>query len=293
MTTISAKMILRSAAPGCLPIRTMALRYPHAIHPQHLRHRTFNFSVSSSRAISVRAMIDDVENDPFIPLEWRTAQRGMIAGTVLGDADRKAVRDSYMRSLENALREARIMAQHNAAKETVNRILEPYSHVNVIATWVQHANFDALRRHHDAEPHMQALAVAIHDAEKRAHNQTQQLRPGEWHMPLVTHRDIAAMKDFPEHEREINLLLISAARCAGGSYLLKGTREKSIQEDIALGNRLLTSQPLHASPFEHQATPDTRFLKRFWWKHREEHGNLTGWRQHRKMIPNEHVEDRL
>lgn len=290
MTTISANMLLRSNAPGCLPIKTMQVRYPHVIHAEHLRHRVFSFSVSSSRAISVRAMIDDVENDPFIPRVWRTAQRGMIAGAELTGADRVVVRDAYMRSLENAIREARAMAAHNAAKEIVNRILEPFSHVNVIMTATDWANFYALRRHPDAEPHMQELAERVYEADVRSHNQAQELLPGEWHLPLVTDEDRRRLRGMSREDRLRNLLLISAARCAGGSYRLRGTREKSIQEEVALGEGLFASRPLHASPFEHQATPDRKWFG-LWWRNRKQHGNLTGWRQYRKMLPFECVED--
>ena len=288
--TIKASMILRSKGPYHPTVKTMSARYPRIIHAEHLRHRVFSFSVSSSRAISVESMIGDVEADPFIPLVWRSAKKGMVAGVELHGADLIAVRDSYMRSLENALREARVMASHNAAKEVVNRILEPYGHVNLIMTGTDWANFYALRRHEAAEPHMQILANAVYDADWESRYQTQELEFGEWHLPLVMDGERHMPCSLPYEERDYNLRLISAARCAGGSYLLNGTRRKSLESDIALGQWLVNSNPVHASPMEHVVSPDKKTLLSSW-KNPKLHGNLRGYIQFRKTIPNDFVKD--
>jgi hypothetical protein len=44
---------------------------------------------------------------------------------------------------------------------------------------------------------------------------------------------------------------------------------------------------VHASPLEHQCTPDGTYKPFDDWSHPEEHGNLIGWRQLRKQIPGE------
>jgi hypothetical protein len=54
---------------------------------------------------------------------------------------------------------------------------------------------------------------------------------------------------------------------------------------VALYGRLVGSVPLHASPCEHQASPDERLGIR--WRHPGLHGNLQGYCQHRKALPNE------
>lgn len=57
-------------------------------------------------------------------------------------------------------------------------------------------------------------------------------------------------------------------------------------------NMLVNSDRVHASPTEHQAAPDTQF-KDIWggleegWQNPHLHGNLHGWQQARKLIPNE------
>jgi hypothetical protein len=73
-----------------------------------------------------------------------------------------------------------------------------------------------------------------------------------------------------------------------------------MEDDLKLYRRLVASEPLHASPAEHQATPDTchgdcapvGFKSQLWWDHPEEHGNFKGWRQFRKTLPGEAILDR-
>ena len=79
-------------------------------------------------------------------------------------------------------------------------------------------------------------------------------------------------------------------------------RRSTVEEDLVLYDRLLGGQPIHASPAEHQATPDeydegglqiidleagNYHRNHAGFKHLEEHGNFRGWRQFRKMLPGE------
>ena len=58
------------------------------------------------------------------------------------------------------------------------------------------------------------------------------------------------------------LIKISVARCARVSYTSFETgRRSTLEEDLALYDRLVGAQPLHASPAEHQATPDDQELQ--------------------------------
>jgi len=51
---------------------------------------------------------------------------------------------------------------------------------------------------------------------------------------------------------------------------------------------LLVDQPIHASPAEHQATPDQRRFNG--WDKPELHGNLAGWIQYRKTLTGENMD---
>ncbi len=49
---------------------------------------------------------------------------------------------------------------------------------------------------------------------------------------------------------------LSVARCARVSYLTHEGKPPNVDDDLKLYDRLVGSVPLHASPAEHQATPD-------------------------------------
>jgi hypothetical protein len=261
--------------------------YPRIIHAEHLRHRCFSFSVSSSRAISVHKLISSVEDDPYVPFVWlKTAGRGMVAGEELKGAGRVIAYDSYMRAMEAALTEARILAAQEVSKQQVNRILEPYAHVNVIVSGTSWANFFALRRHPAADPVFQELAnsmwSAIHSSE------SQLVADGNLHLPCLSEDDtdlVWVLNNMRRTEHNNALMMICAARCAGGSYTLDGVRTRDPGKDYALGKTLTEGSPMHASPLEHVAIADSCMM------YTHQHGNYFGFRQFRKTFANECVED--
>ena len=121
--------------------------------------------------------------------------------------------------------------------------------------------------------------------------------PGQWHLPYVTADDnlevpVSSVLGFTDKEE---LRRISTARCARVSYRTFEGRTPSRDEDLALYARLLSRQPVHASPAEHQATPDEIWPDRSGvgktFKRPDLHGNFYGWIQHRKLIQGEHGED--
>jgi hypothetical protein len=87
-----------------------------------------------------------------------------------------------------------------------------------------------------------------------------------------------------------NLIKISVARCARVSYLTHEQKEPKIEDDLKLYDRLVGGTPLHASPAEHQATPD--WITYFGaggeqWQKPKLWGNLRGWIQYRQMLEKE------
>ena len=258
-------------------------------------------------------MIQDVLDDPAMPVFWGKNQKGMQAVEELTVSERNAAINAWILARDEAVYAARAMAKSGLHKQIVNRIIEPWCHINVVVTATEWANFFALRRHKDAQPEMRALADAMWAA--REASTPALLHLGQWHLPYVsTIKEIdllpSAPKDYPiasgDRYREDswfrNLLIkLSVARCARVSYLTHEGKPPNVVEDLALHDRLLGSIPLHASPAEHQATPDTgtRLLKhpdghaslRYGWEKPKLHGNFVGWRQRRKMLANENVTD--
>jgi hypothetical protein len=68
--SITAKVIADSIADGCPRLITLQLRYPRFIHSEFMTHRAFSRNASSSRAIPVERLIQDVIDDPAMPVYW-------------------------------------------------------------------------------------------------------------------------------------------------------------------------------------------------------------------------------
>lgn len=264
MTTMSAELIKDSAGPSGKRISTFQLRYPRFIHAEFMTHRMFSRNASSSRAVPVARMIADVEADPVVPLFWGKNQPGMQAGAEMEGHDRRMALEHWNRSCRNALASAKCLNDYGAHKQIINRILEPYAHINVVCTATEWDNFFALRMHEDAEPHIQLLATIMHQAMRDS--TPQQLKSGEWHLPYVD-------EDMPLE----TALKVSTARCARVSYMTHDQQPSTVEKDVALADKLMTQVPMHASPMEHQAmawSRDARFANFIGfesWRHKMEH----------------------
>lgn len=298
--TVTAKVIADSASPDGVRLTTLHLRYPKFIHGEFMTHRVFSRNASSSRAIPVERLIGDVLDDPVVPMHWGKNQSGRQAdeqnvagpewqlpegsmtpvwtGLATGNATPE---QAWCLARNNAIDLARNFVERGYHKQIVNRLLEPFCHINVVVTATEWSNFFALRCHRDAQPEMRALAEAMRDA--MAASEPQGLQLGEWHLPYIEEPHYGQHIDAVGTPRDIK---ISAARCARVSYLTQEGRVPTVEEDLALYERLVGSAPLHASPCEHQATPDTLTGKINQWLS-PHHGNLRGWVQYRKTLPGE------
>ncbi len=266
-----------------------------------MTHRVFSRNASSSRAIPVKRLIEDVLFDTAMPSHWGKNQPGMQAreehtAPVMvpwqnadGEFELNAVSatDAWYEARDRAVDMAERFDAAGYHKQVVNRLLEPFSHINVVVTSTSWANFFALRDHPDAQPEIRLLAIAMREAIEASTPRI--LRHGEWHLPYVL-----------DEERKIHhidsLKKLSSARCARTSYRTHEGKAPDYDSDVALFDRLVDDEPLHASPTEHQATPDSMVYKPYFgfvWEQPEKHGNFTGFLQHRKFLDGEYVSDEL
>jgi thymidylate synthase ThyX len=285
--TITAKILCKSKTLYSNSVlRSLQLRYPRFIHAEFMTHRVFSRNASSSRAVPVEKLIADILEDLAIPVEWGKNRPGMQAKEQLDfDAMEKAL-TLWVASSRSAIRHASELHKLSAHKQIVNRVLEPYSHINVVVTATEWDNFFELRRHPDAQPEMRALADAIWEADQEA--EAKLLHPGEWHLPYIDPDDAASLEWDPLIGTPPPWVIRrSVARCARVSYYTHEGRETSVDEDARLYHRLVGSRPVHASPAEHQATPDyPSDSNDSGWQYPHQWGNFRGgWRQFRQLLP--------
>ncbi len=341
MTTISSKNILTSrnvADPD--PDRKLSAllcRYPRWIHAEGRTHRlesigedleiafrtpspmeedrNLSKNASSSRAIPVKKLIEDIRSDPAVPLFWGKNVAGMQANEELGRVEKTKAYDVWMFAMESAIAAAEGMCllgyddegkMIGAHKQIVNRLLEPFSHITVMFSGTEWSNFFALRIHDKAEPHIRMLAEKIKESIDNA--PVELLNPGEWHLPWIREEDYADADSFARHCSDVypnnseprsasqiassNLKKLSTARCASTSYKTVEGFDMTLDKALLLHEKLAKDIPMHASPMEHVAQADhfgdemtRRGTTTKTWLNDDEHRNFVGFRQYRAMLP--------
>ena len=258
----SARVLLDSHSPAGIRLTTLEVTFPRFVLAEWNTHRVLSRNSASSRAVPTSKLLEKVESDPVLPLEWGRNKAGMSADDVLEPADEERAKEVWLSARDAAVEHARRLMELKVHKQELNRILEPFLWHTVIVTSTEWENFFALRSAPTAQPEIREAALRM-----RAALDTSTPRPvaaGEWHLPLL--QDDERSLDIEAQKK------ISAARCARVSYLTHaGTRE--IEKDLELHDRLKHDR--HLSPFEHVATPaaDTAF-----------HANFRGWIQMRREI---------
>ncbi len=283
---IAAKIIEDSISQEGKRLTTLQLIYPRFIHSELMTHRVFSRNASSSRAIPVSKMLAMVREEPAMPIHWGKNQPGMQAKEELALGYKMHAERLWRMAAVKASQIAEDMMELGLHKQVANRILEPFQHIQVVLTATEWSNWDELRDHDDADPNIHQLARQVKLA--RESSEPKLLLPDEWHLPYVSEseRNDGYFRDKPELLRKI-----SAARCCRVSYLKHDGSVANVQEDLDLCNRLAGAHPIHASPFEHQATPMRKgegfaqegvsHIDRYGdcWS-----GNFNSWIQYRKVI---------
>lgn len=258
---------------------TFVCKYWRAIHSEVMTHRVFSRNASSSRAIPTAKLLEQIRTNPAGPIHWGKNQSGMQAHEehdALIVHPRTGVllerEEAWNMMAAEAADWAQAWADAGYHKQLVNRVIEPYSYITVVITATDWDNYYALRAHADAQPEIRDVAETqlklIPDVPFRLISDTDKKDPHSWHLPFV------AIQERHEHPVPI-LLAMSAARCARTSYLTHDKKNPSWEQDDGLYRRLVESEPLHASPLEHQACamPDNKRYR-----------NFSGWKQHRQFL---------
>lgn len=277
--TITARIIADSQAQSGARLTTFLLTYPRWIHAEIMTHRALSRNASSSRAIPVKKIIDQVLQNPATPTHWGANQKGMQADEQVSVEVAKQAEDIWLRHRDCSVEAAEKLVDLGIHKAIANRLLEPHSHIKVVVSATEWQNFFTLRWHKMAEPHFQMLACEMKDAFLLS--KPDLLKDGEWHLPFVGHEEKVEWltEGCPKDSGIPTLVKYSVARCARTSYLTHEGKAPDHDKDIALHDMLVVQEPAHASPSEHQG---------FALKERyDRSGNFIGFMQYRKLIKNE------
>lgn len=250
---------------------TFELRYPRIIHSEFMTHRVFSRNASSSRAIPVKNVIEDVWYNGYVPNKVFKNKPGMVGDEELSQEEYTKFLTLWDSVADYACEVAEKMNEIGVHKQHINRILEPFSYISVIVTATEWSNFFLLRLAEDAQPEIRELALAIYKEMLRVGNREVGLYKTRTRdvisLPYVTADEMGSIKDYKK------LMKISAARCARVSYNNHDGSSPDIEKDLKLYERL--KEGGHMSPMEHPCIMDPQYGK---------HANLSYWKSLRYLL---------
>lgn len=255
---VSAKVIADSQFRNTRLI-TLEIEMHRFVLSEFNTHRMISRNFQSSRAVPVEKMIEQVRNDPAMPVHWGQNQSGMVAKEELDDpSNTKAY---WRNAAEWAAKIAEGMNEEGAHKQIVNRILEPFMWTKGVVTATERDwnAFFKLRLHKDAQPEIYALAAKIKEAIDSS--KPVELKQGWWHTPYYAG---GVWTPFHEDEDCTNYpatldeaIQISASCCAQVSYRRLDDSLEKAEKIYAILNLpedgVYPEDPPHFSPTEHIA----------------------------------------
>jgi len=295
-------------------ITTLVMRFSRGVLAELNTHRVFSRNSASSRARSIKVVIADVMEDPYVPVftknqkgmsgpivspetqatartQWLKSRDAAVAGVLsmlLGttvvpadlenDGWRALTEDYYQRVY---LDEQDIPGALNLHKQNINRLLEPFMWHEAVITATEWTNFLELRDHDEADPAIHALAKLVGEV-LRTSKPVERAVHAPFAGELLRELDSASatLESVEYFRRAMEAANYSAGAAAQVSYRPVGDGGTGANP-AKLADRLLAMA--HLSPFEHAAFSTD-------WLHslglREHIGsNLSAeWTQHRSLV---------
>ena len=210
-------------------------------------------------------------------LHWGTNNPGMQSNGRMQGWRLYLAKQVWVGMSKLACVSAWLLDKLGAHKQWANRMLEPWQFITVIFTITtdKMEKIYELRDHEAAMPEFRALVREMRIMQELHRPRDVSMYSCDngmgWHLPYV---ELEERKGTPVRD----LIRYSAARCARVSYNNHDGTRPDHAKDIDLYNRLVGSDPQHASPTEHQAFPACVGPVSF--------ANFTGWINHRYQLEN-------
>ena len=306
---ISATVIANSISPQGIPMITFELTFHRYLLPEvntHRMLRSTSKNTASSRAIPVQTILDLIRQAPAMPTHWGANNPGMQSRQELDQTRREAAIATWLAAMESALSFARVASDKvgiNGHKQWVNRLTEPFATSKTVMSGTNWANLWWLRDHVDTQPEFRELVRVMQAA--LAKTTPVLLYPGQWHLPYIDFVDGKYYSNGVELDLETAKRVSTSASAQVSYRKLDDTVEKADKVMAMLNLNDDDTDPAHASPTEHQATPIVHGVEGInvpndfaSWEPGITHvrrsgslwsGNLCGWIQHRQLITREAV----
>lgn len=258
--SVSAKVVCDSKYRDTRLI-TLEVEMHRFILPEANTHKALSRNYQSSRAIPILRQLEQIANDPAMPVYYGKDQAGMIAGEELEGRDLELVKMIILGMRDACLNGVKQLHKLGLHKQVSNRYVEPWMWTKGVIT-ATHKDFKAmfkLRRHFAAQPEIKALFDVIYEAVESS--KPVELKPGWWHVPYYDggvwtpfHMDEDCTNNPADLEEAIQ---ISASCVAQVSYRkLDDSLEKAMKVYDMLNlpiKGVYPDDPPHFSPTEHIA----------------------------------------
>lgn len=262
-------------------IETFEMYFPRPILAEQNTHRVFSRNTGSSRAIPLKTMLRELNRTPFIPMFWGKNKSGMQSAETLPWFKAKMCSLAWSMHRMVTFATVKFLSKMDLHKQWANRLLEPHTYIRQVVTSTTWDNYITLRHHDDAQPEIVALAYmakkelaafrADNFAKYRKVSNIHRKNALHWHLPYITEAERVEFQHLP-----LYLAKLSAARCARTSYLTQEGVDPRPDREMGTFKKLAESDPIHASPLEHQA-----FATK---KRNCQSRNLSGFKQYREYF---------
>ncbi len=269
---ISAKVIADSTCQDTR-LTTLSLVMPMTLIREFNTHRAFSRNASSSRAVPVSKTLQEVTENPVVPIYWGKNQAGMQSYQEIAEEDKNKALQIWLEARDAAVKYASQLAELGVHKQYSNLLLDPFAWIRVVVSSTEWDNFFTLRLHETAKPEIRLLAQEMHKAMtlsepvSRPVYNAENVSPDMWHLPYISEEERGS-------HPVTDLVRMSTARCARVSYNKHDSTPPTLEEDMKLSVMLLDQHPPHASPAEHQAI----------FTGEGKNANFTGWASYRFLL---------
>lgn len=182
---VSAKVVADSQFRNTRLI-TLEIELHRFILPEANTHKALSRNYQSSRAIPILKQLEQIANDPAMPVFYGKDQAGMIAGKELGGRDLELVQMIILGMRDACLNGVKQLHKLGLHKQISNRYVEPWMWTKGVVT-ATHKDWKAmfkLRRHFAAQPEIKALFDVIYEVIEES--KPYELKAGEWHLPYLS-----------------------------------------------------------------------------------------------------------
>ena len=158
------RVIAASINPDGQKIVTLVARYQRFIHGEFMTHKDLSRNASSSRAIPFLKMLKLTRKHMAAPIHWGKNQPGMQANAELTGFARFMAIFMWHLTGHIVLTMAWLMSFTGVHKQVINRMIEPWTYINVQITATNWDRMLKLRLDKAAQPEFRQLAQLIRNA---------------------------------------------------------------------------------------------------------------------------------